>query len=116
MTLEPRQRDDYGARQIQAAHRVLVDLGQVLASFKDRLVVVGGWTPDLQLPPSSGAFAGVDAENTLFDLMVDLGGSEVTSDTCSVLDAGLTHAFADMMHSGAGEPPRRPARPRAVGR
>jgi hypothetical protein len=50
MTPEPRQRDDYGARQIQAAQRVLVDLGQVLASFKDRLVVVGGWTPDLQLP------------------------------------------------------------------
>jgi len=50
MTPEPRQRDDYGARQIQAAHRVLVDLGQVLASFKDSLVVVGGWTPDLLLP------------------------------------------------------------------
>lgn len=50
MTPEPRQRDDYGARQIQAAHRVLVDLGQVLASFKDSLVIVGGWTPDLLLP------------------------------------------------------------------
>lgn len=50
MTPEPRQRDDYGARQIQAAHRVLVDLGQVLASFKDSVVIVGGWTPDLLLP------------------------------------------------------------------
>lgn len=49
MTSEPRQRDDYGARQIKAAHRVLVDLGQVLASFKDSLVIVGGWTPDLLL-------------------------------------------------------------------
>jgi hypothetical protein len=47
---EPRQRDDYGQRQIEAAHRVLVDLGQVLACFKDSLVVVGGWTPDLLLP------------------------------------------------------------------
>ena len=50
MTPEPRQRDDYGARQITAAHRVLVDQGQVLAAFKDSLVIVGGWTPDLLLP------------------------------------------------------------------
>jgi len=50
MTPEPRQRDDYGGRQVQAAHRVLVDLGQVLASFKDSIVIVGGWTPDLLLP------------------------------------------------------------------
>lgn len=50
MTPEPRQRDEYGARQTKAAHRVLVDLGQVLASFKDSLVIVGGWTPDLLLP------------------------------------------------------------------
>jgi hypothetical protein len=50
MSPEPRQRDDYGQRQIEAAHRVLVDLGQVLACFKDSLVVVGGWTPDLLLP------------------------------------------------------------------
>lgn len=50
MTPEPRQRDDYGERQIKAAHRVLVDLGQVLASFKDSVVIVGGWTPDLLLP------------------------------------------------------------------
>ena len=33
-----------------AARRVLVDVGQVLASFSDCLVVVGGWTPDLLLP------------------------------------------------------------------
>jgi hypothetical protein len=30
MNLEPRQREDYGGRQIEAARRVLVDLGQVL--------------------------------------------------------------------------------------
>ena len=47
MNLEPRQREDYSDRQIEAAHRVLVDLGQVLKSFEDCLVVVGGWVPDL---------------------------------------------------------------------
>ncbi|MCB1276444.1 nucleotidyl transferase AbiEii/AbiGii toxin family protein [Prosthecobacter sp.] len=53
MKPEPRQREDYSERQIQAAHRVLVDLGQVLASFKDSLVIVGGWTPDLLLPDAA---------------------------------------------------------------
>ena len=45
MNPEPRQREDYSARQIEAAHRVLVDLGQVLKQFEDCLVVVGGWIP-----------------------------------------------------------------------
>ena len=49
MNREPRQRDDYSPRQIEAARRVLVDLGQVLAAFEDCLVVVGGWVPDLLL-------------------------------------------------------------------
>jgi hypothetical protein len=49
MNPEPRQRDDYKDRQVEAAHRVLVDIGQVLAAFRDCLVVVGGWVPDLLL-------------------------------------------------------------------
>ena len=49
MNSEPRQRDDYNERQVEAAHRVLVDIGQVLADFRDCLVVVGGWVPDLLL-------------------------------------------------------------------
>ena len=49
MTAEPRSEADYSPRQTEAARRVLVDIGQVLASFADCLVVVGGWTPDLLL-------------------------------------------------------------------
>jgi len=58
MNLEPRQRDDYSDRQVKAARRVLVDLGQVLAAFMDCLVVVGGWTPDLLLPESNERHVG----------------------------------------------------------
>jgi hypothetical protein len=47
---EPRHQDDYGKRQIEAAHRALVDVGQVLASFHDCLVLVGGWVPNLLIP------------------------------------------------------------------
>jgi hypothetical protein len=50
MNPEPRTEADYSERQTVAARRVLVDVGQVLASFVDCLVVVGGWTPDLLLP------------------------------------------------------------------
>jgi hypothetical protein len=47
MNPEPRSEEDYSPRQVKAARRVLVDVGQVLAAFADCLVVVGGWTPEL---------------------------------------------------------------------
>ena len=50
MNADPRREADYADRQVSAAHRVLVDVGQVLASFHDSIVVVGGWVPDLLLP------------------------------------------------------------------
>jgi hypothetical protein len=52
MNEEPRFAGDYSARQTEAARRALVDVGQVLASFRDSIVVVGGWVPDLLLPVS----------------------------------------------------------------
>lgn len=50
MNPEPRHEGDYSPRQVEAAHRVLVDVGQVLGSFHDCIVVVGGWVPDLLVP------------------------------------------------------------------
>jgi hypothetical protein len=47
MNGEPRTQSDYSPEQIEAAHRVLVDVGQVLAGFKDCIVLVGGWVPGL---------------------------------------------------------------------
>jgi hypothetical protein len=44
---EPRHEGDYADRHVEAARRVLVDVAQVLASFHDAMVVVGGWVPDL---------------------------------------------------------------------
>ena len=58
MNSEPRQRDDYNERQVEAAHRVLVDTGQVLTDFRDCLVVVGGWVPDLLLPDAEERHVG----------------------------------------------------------
>lgn len=58
MNPEPRYAGDYSARQVEAARRVLVDLGQVLASFRDAIVVVGGWVPDLLQPSTEPAHIG----------------------------------------------------------
>jgi hypothetical protein len=52
MNAEPRFAGDYSARQTEAARRALVDVGQVLASFREAMVVVGGWVPDLLIPAS----------------------------------------------------------------
>ncbi|MEW6279830.1 MAG: nucleotidyl transferase AbiEii/AbiGii toxin family protein [Candidatus Eremiobacterota bacterium] len=55
---EPRYAHEYSQRLVEAARRVLIDVGQVLASFRDVVVVVGGWVPELLLagqPPHSGS-------------------------------------------------------------
>jgi len=66
---EPRYEADYTGRQIEAAHRVLIDVGQVLASFSDCLVVVGGWAPDLLLADADEPHIGsIDV-----DLALDAG-------------------------------------------
>lgn len=69
MNPEPRFKGDYSERQTTAAHRVLVDLGQVLASFRECVVVVGGWVPDLLLAKSDEPHAmSIDV-----DLALDAG-------------------------------------------
>jgi len=55
---EPREAEDYSFRQVQAARRVIVDVMQVLASYRDCLVLVGGWVPDLLLPEAKETHVG----------------------------------------------------------
>lgn len=45
--MEPRFEDEYSSREVEAARRAIIDVMQVLASFSDCLVLVGGWVPDL---------------------------------------------------------------------
>jgi hypothetical protein len=58
MSPEPLHEGDYTDRQVEAARRVLVDVGQVLASFRDAMVVVGGWVPDLLFPAADPRHVG----------------------------------------------------------
>jgi len=86
MTPEPRQHEDYGKRQVEAARRVLVDLGQVLASYSDCIVLVGGWVPNLLLPDAAEPHVGsIDV-----DLALDaakLGGERYAQLLKLLLDA-----------------------------
>jgi hypothetical protein len=69
MNAEPRYEGDYAHRQVDAARRVLVDVGQVLQSFEHAIVVVGGWVPDLLLPSATTQHIGsIDV-----DLALDAG-------------------------------------------
>jgi hypothetical protein len=74
MNPEPRQAGDYSSRQVEAARRVLVDVGQVLASFHDAIVVVGGWVPDLLLPGAEPKHVGsIDVDLALDAAKLDDG-------------------------------------------
>jgi hypothetical protein len=42
---------DYSADQVQAARSVLLELVHLLGEYRDDIVVVGGWVPQLILPP-----------------------------------------------------------------
>ena len=58
MNDEPRHQSEYDSDQVEAARRVLIDLGQVLGAFQDCLVVVGGWVPDLLIPEAEEPHVG----------------------------------------------------------
>jgi hypothetical protein len=66
MNHEPLHEGDYTDRQVEAAHRVLVDVDQVLGSFGDAIVVVGGWVPDLIVPaPQTEHVGSIDVDLAL---------------------------------------------------
>ncbi len=59
MTHEPRTFAEYGGRETEAARRVLIDVGQVLAEYiTESIVVVGGWVPELLMPGVSPPHSG----------------------------------------------------------
>ena len=47
---EPSRASDYDDRGVQAAHSVLVELGQILGPYRESVVIVGGMVPYLLYP------------------------------------------------------------------
>lgn len=48
----------YEARQVEAARRVIVELWQILGAYREAMVLVGGWVPDLLLPRATPPHTG----------------------------------------------------------
>ena len=87
MNPEPRHEGDYTDRQVDAARRVLVDVAQVLASFRDAMVVVGGWVPDLLFPATEPKHVGSIDVNLALDA-AKLGDGRYAELLKSLLDTG----------------------------
>jgi tRNA nucleotidyltransferase/poly(A) polymerase len=53
------KRTDYTTEAVEAAHSVLLELSHLLGEYRDRIVIVGGWVPELLLgdinPPHIGS-------------------------------------------------------------
>lgn len=74
MSDEPLSADDYDLRQVTAAKRVIVDVMQVLAAFRDCLVLVGGWVPDLVIGDNEAPHIGsIDVDLALDAARLDEG-------------------------------------------
>lgn len=41
---------DYNQSQIEAAHRILIELVNLLAEYQDNIMVIGGWIPEMMFP------------------------------------------------------------------
>jgi hypothetical protein len=69
---ELRRAIDYDDRGTQAAHMVLIELGQVLGSFREHFVVIGGFVPSLLMPGATPKHIGT----TDIDLALNPEGLE----------------------------------------
>jgi hypothetical protein len=54
----PARANDYDDRGVHAMHTVLIELGQILGSFRDAMVIVGGLVPYLMLREAEPAHIG----------------------------------------------------------
>ena len=43
-------RKDYAAEGVEAARSVMIELAHLLGEYRDHLVIIGGWVPELLFP------------------------------------------------------------------
>jgi len=51
-------RTDYAAEAVEAARSVMLELIRLLGEYRDDLVIIGGWVPDLLLPATGTKYIG----------------------------------------------------------
>ena len=86
---------DYSADQVEAARSVLLELVHLLGEYRDDIVVVGGWVPQLILPPGHPPHVG--------SIDVDLALNHR-----NLRDAGYATIQALLNRRGYEQDPRQP--------
>ena len=86
---------DYSSDQVEAARSVLLELVYLLGEYKDDIVVVGGWVPQLILPPGPTPHVG--------SIDVDLAFNHRT-----LREAGYASIQALLARRGYEKDPRQP--------
>jgi hypothetical protein len=51
-------RTDYVAEAVEAARSVLLELTRLLGAYRDHIVLIGGWVPELLLPAAEPKHVG----------------------------------------------------------
>jgi hypothetical protein len=51
-------RTDYAAEAVEAARSVMLELIRLLGEYRDDMVIIGGWVPDLLLPAAGTKYIG----------------------------------------------------------
>jgi hypothetical protein len=74
-------RRDYTAEAVEAARSVLIELVHLLGEYKDDMVLVGGWIPEVTLPHRSGPHVGsMDVDIALNHLKIREEGYRMIQD------------------------------------
>lgn len=74
-------RRDYTAEGVEAARSVLIELIHLLGEYKDDIVLIGGWIPEVLLPHHSGPHVGsMDVDLALNHLKIQEAGYKMIQD------------------------------------
>ena len=71
----------YTAEKVEAARSVLIELVHLLGEYKDDIVLIGGWIPEVLLPHISGPHSGsMDVDLALNHLKIQEAGYKMIQD------------------------------------
>ena len=84
------ERIDYTAAAVDAAKSVLIELMHILGEYRDDMVLVGGWIPDLLIPTSLERHVGS------IDVDVALNHKELTEAGYRMIDNWARDSHLDL--------------------
>lgn len=58
---ELKSQTDYSEGQKEAAHRVIIEIINILSEYQEDMLIVGGWVPDLYFP-GQGHVGSIDVD------------------------------------------------------